>query len=229
VSLDEKGRGVADDEPHQGGNPVPLPASLTRLPAGIPAVDKVRLDGIRFGLLTADLAYRRLVAVLEETSRSMPAPPDAVPGSRSPLFTAVILDAWSVVDSLNRLGQLLKELPRPYKTTPLGKLRLLTSPDLNDVRDMSQHLNENLKSLVDADAPVWGTVSWIWATAESLGNPDLNEAWAYSMTPGSVRNELAMDGSQMPTGYGVGIQHVMLESVRPKRSKVSPVSGPRLI
>jgi len=63
------------------------------------------IEGIRFSIETADLAYRRLRDTLIVLGTQETADPD------SPSTASAMLDAWSIIDSLHRLRGLMRNMP----------------------------------------------------------------------------------------------------------------------
>jgi hypothetical protein len=74
----------------------------------------------------------------------------------------VFEDAWSIVDSLHRLRELLDSFPNLQKRSMTYKVfRRVTEP-VEALRNHAQHLRGQLSNPELGHLPVWGTVSWLW-------------------------------------------------------------------
>ena len=80
---------------------------LLRLPPGINSKQLVFLDGIRHAVEITDLAYSRLESTLTWLVMNTH---DSAPEKQT--YTSAFLDAWAVVDAIDRFRLLWKELPR---------------------------------------------------------------------------------------------------------------------
>jgi hypothetical protein len=65
------------------------------------------LDGIRYAIAMADLSYNRLTHTLAAAFQE----PETCPNTFR-IATAAFLDAWSMIDSVHRLGKLKPPIPR---------------------------------------------------------------------------------------------------------------------
>ena len=84
---------------------IPDDSPIRRLPDDFSREQALIFDGIRYAAEMADLAYWRLFDLLEEMSFL---PSDQLTTRQ---IAAAMLDVWSIVDSVNRLRDLLKEVP----------------------------------------------------------------------------------------------------------------------
>jgi hypothetical protein len=134
---------------------------LLRIPNALDRRQLLYLDGIRYAIAMADLAYRRLYDVLLAESHRFAREEAAPAGQSGQTITSVLLDAWMMVDSVNRLRQLLDEMPGlKKKQTPLLAFRAATNV-VPDLRNAVQHLRGEFSKLVAANQPVWGAVTWL--------------------------------------------------------------------
>lgn len=86
---------------------------LRQLRDGLSPIQRVAIDGVRYALEMAALSHWRLRHSLDLKSATLEEPlePD--------FHTAIFLDAWSTVDSLHRLHQLLPPaLPEACRDIP---------------------------------------------------------------------------------------------------------------
>lgn len=132
------------------------------VPKGLNARERLTLDAIRYsGQMTA-LTFERLRAAASEYSKrniDQIEQPDE-------LRIAILADAWSTVDMLNRLRVLIRTYPAPgFDELPLVRTFIKRSEPIETVRNRFQHLSEQLtgrKELVPAAAVVLGQVSWLF-------------------------------------------------------------------
>jgi hypothetical protein len=81
--------------------------------------------------------------------------------------TLALVDAWSVVDNLWRLHNVLRRFPG-MKKSPQLEVHLRAIAAVEDLRHGIQHLDENLKTLATGQQPVLGSLSWLWTPDEPL-------------------------------------------------------------
>jgi hypothetical protein len=136
---------------------------FTRLPDSIDRVELRFLDAIRFGVESADLSYKRLfrqlldVAKLDSEAR--------IPASA---YTEVMADAWSVVDAMHRLKELLERTPK-----------LKGAGALNELRNSFHHAREDFLALAANHTAVWGIVAWCVPISANHGR-------VFNMVPGTL-------------------------------------------
>lgn len=132
---------------------------LRRLPPGLNRTQSVFLDGIRHSAEIAWLAYVRLentlTWVVDNTDAS---PPD---GSA---YTAAFMDAWSVVDSIDRFRMLWRMLPGVVHTSPpnseLNSFEAISQP-IRRLRNVTDHLAQRAEYVAASGHPVLGLLTWI--------------------------------------------------------------------
>ena len=125
----------------------------------------------------ADLAYVRLQSALLELTTGFRKQCDPI----RPEVSAV-LDAWSIVDSLHRLAGLLQQMPRlaGRQHSPNYRNFEERAEEIEALRHMVQHLNNEIQTLVDREWPVWGSLSWVTPLADG------QTFVACSLVPGRV-------------------------------------------
>jgi hypothetical protein len=151
---------------------------LKRLPDGLDQRQRMLIDGIRYSIGMAELAYIRLQAMLFYIS--------AQGNTSSANFASVFADVWLIVDAVSRLRRLVNALPGgdTHETTQLfcrdtDILRLL--------RNRVQHMDERVADLVNLQEPAWGYITWV-----SFLNVSSNElpqsGKTHVLASGSMRN-----------------------------------------
>jgi hypothetical protein len=132
-------------------------SSLRRLPAQMGRKQTLYFDAIRYSIEMADLAHSRLRQTLYELSQREP--------KSKPLnFTPALLDAWSIVDSISRLRGLLLQTPGLKQNASGLQLFSNRTAVIDDLRNIVQHLNQQITKTVNQNLPVWGVLSWFTMT-----------------------------------------------------------------
>ncbi len=116
------------------------------------------VQGVRIAVEMAQLSSTRLRDVLEATSVEGKYPGDAWPAQSASVF----LDAWSLVDSIHRLRELLRAFPNMSKRGGLLKVFLQATSGVRTLRNHVQHLGGDLVNRDLGHLPVWGIIGWIW-------------------------------------------------------------------
>ena len=138
---------IADDSP------------LRVLPRDLDFRQRMYLDGIRYSIDMAALASERLEQALAEVSRTFESDAKVPTGS----FTAVFLDAWSIVDSVNRLRVLIDKMPRMRRSAQL-RVWMKRLAFFEGLRNSVQHLPGEIQVHAEKGESVWGSLAWIWWT-----------------------------------------------------------------
>jgi len=125
---------------------------LRRPPAEFSRRQVLILDGIRYAAEMAHVAHERLSAHLQGIAAS--------PGEPRVRDTAAaMLDAWSIVDSAHRFGDLVGSLPG-LPNSPWRRLLRQRTVDVAELRDRVQHQLGEIDSLVSNGGQLWGYLSW---------------------------------------------------------------------
>lgn len=135
-----------------------------RLPAKLDHVELRFLDGIRFGIETADLSFRRLYELLVEVTERA-ASRSEIPAA---IYPAAIADAWAAIDSMHRLKELLERTPQLKKNTPEVALFARAAEELNELRNSFHHAREDFHRLSPRETAIWGVVSWCVPAGEHI-------------------------------------------------------------
>ena len=90
-------------------------------------------------------------------------------------------NAWSIVDSVNRLRDLLREAPG-VRHESWWELFMRRTKDIDSLRNDIQHQTDKarLKALVASAGQIWGFLSWA-----EIRNERYTGVW-YLMSPGAV-------------------------------------------
>ena len=131
-------------------------------PEFLPRRQALYLDAIEESLRMASLAYERLQESLAAKMSSYESASASLPRSdeMSRLDSAILLDAWSLVDVLNRLRVLVESMPGLKKSSPGVKSFLHSLGQIEDLRNAVQHLYGQVHKIVDTGHPIWGSLSW---------------------------------------------------------------------
>ena len=151
---------------------------LRRLPEGLNSKQTLFFDGIRHAAEIMSLAYSRLTATLTRIALSDSDRPDY-----SSDITSSFLDAWSLVDAVDRFRALWKALPnaRPAQL-PVGAKSIdeVTQPFRN-LRNVADHLAQRADFVVSKNGTALGSLSWFTGTRQ---HP--LEGWLCAAVPGSA-------------------------------------------
>lgn len=121
------------------------------------------LDGIRVAVEMADMAYQRLKETLGRAT---------IENSQTDRFRLVsicLLDAWSIVDSINRLRNLLKQLPGFKADASSLRMFLRQTEGIWGLRNLGQHLDGRIAGLVAKGLTVWGVLTWLMLVDAQTG------------------------------------------------------------
>lgn len=96
--------------------------------------------------------------------------------------THILLYAWTVVDSIHRFISLLAMTPGLKKSTAVD-LILRQGDDISKLRNHIQHMNNAAAEIDVSGYPVWGYLSWLYATSEMY---DAKEVHSLLFVPGRL-------------------------------------------
>ena len=127
------------------------------LAAPFDAKETVLFDGIRHAAEICWFAFSRLDATLGwlvDTSTDDPL--------RSQMTTAAYMDAWSLVDAIDRFRSLWAIVPRdqPTKTPDIISFEELSAP-VRRLRNVTDHLAQRIDYVAAHGNPVMGLLTWI--------------------------------------------------------------------
>ncbi len=178
---------------------------LRRIPAALDRRQAMFIDGIRYSVEMIDLAYVRLCDSLFRIASQFEN--DKSQSDLPATFAAPFIDAWSIVDSIHRLRELLEQLPnaKRSKSPPYNLFRRKTAL-VTELRNIIQHLRKDLTIFAENDWPAYGVLDWL-----SVIDPQQGIVKACVMVSGKVRS-----GSfpvRNPVGLTIqgSIDHVTLQ------------------
>lgn len=156
------------------------------------------LDGIELTIKMVELAYKRLEFCAIESS-----PFEGYPREfEAPLF----LDAWSFIDSVNRLRLLVTNTPG-LKRTPAVMVFLKVADETGKFRNYVQHLPGEVNELAGTGAPIWGSIGWWFMTPEMKGK---GKAMARLIIPGRLAKGNGIGMLQVPGTIRAVVDHIQL-------------------
>ena len=128
-------------------------------------IDKVPLfyDGIYYSVKMARTAYNSLVERLCTLANSQYKEDKEIPY----LAELAVTEAWSIVDSLFRLYQLLNHTPGLKQNAPELVLFYRKIKPIEDLRHSIQHLDEYLEQYSRDEIPAWGRLTWVCPTSQT--------------------------------------------------------------
>ena len=158
---------------------IPKDSVLRRLPAGMDRRQVLFLDGIRHAGEIAALAHQRLRVTLTKIASDQPAGEQA-----DALYTSAFLDAWALVDVIDRFRTLWDQLPgRPSVGPGKGGLGFNEiSRPVRSLRNVADHLAQRADYVVSRRGSALGVLSWC-----TVLHSDAKEAFLCTILPGSLK------------------------------------------
>lgn len=147
---------------------------LRRIPVNIPTKQILYFDGIRYSVETIDLAFGRLGCTLEKIV--------ALPGGADelgPYIVEAMSDAWTIVDSIHRLRQLVRHVPGLKQKLPEVQLFLRRTSSIEDLRNFVQHFATEIHEFVEKRMALCGVLMW------APINDATENAATYTIAPGT--------------------------------------------
>ncbi len=151
---------------------------LRRLPPMCNRKQALFFDGIRHAVEIIDLAYFRLQATLTDIALSNPSE-----ATQTNLFTAAFLDAWALVDSIDRfraLWDLMPNVKRSANAPDTKSFKGLSQP-VRNLRNVADHLAKRADYIVAHKGTALGELSWYTAL-----NPQGTEGLSCIIVPGTI-------------------------------------------
>lgn len=165
---------------------------LLAIPHDIDPKQSVFFDGIRLTAEMIEVAHIRLAASLTEIARPMlivGGPDRERPGGLATSEVAkVLVDVWSLVNSIDRFRGLVRLFPGAEVHYPDGRdgdvLRQLQP--IRDLRNAAQHVAERSDLIVSQQSQSLGEISWV--TAFEDGRGEIQTFLTCHLAPGVVRS-----------------------------------------
>lgn len=152
---------------------------LRRIPVTIEPKQALFIDGIRHAVEMIDLAYSRLRENLSNLALN---PPKS--GTLPKLVPYVFLDAWAMVDAIDRFRMLYSQMPGiSFGESEPGIITLkdATKP-FRELRNVADHLSQRADFVVSQGGAALGTLTWL--TGFEINPPTL---WFCTLRPGTIR------------------------------------------
>ena len=152
---------------------------LRRLPAELNPKQALFLDGIRHAVEIADLAHKRLRETLTHIATVDPNDLDL-----QTCTTHAFLDAWAMVDAIDRFRMLWQQLPNatPAELPPGAEPFKEVSQPFRHLRNVADHLSQRADFVVSKGGAALGTLTWF--TGIDLTPP---RGWMCTLRPGTIR------------------------------------------
>lgn len=164
---------------------------LRRLPVGLDRKQSLLLDGIRHAAEIATLAYERLLQSLTVIAQGPEG--DVGTAEDAQRGTAAYLDAWAIVDAIDRLRTLVRLLPSASEEAKARRSELeLQLQDVRAVRNVADHLAQRLDHVVAHGGAALGVLTWTTLTEGLAGRYVV-------LLPGSLHGQLKAEVSN-PAG-----------------------------
>ncbi len=121
---------------------------------------ELSLDGIETSLVMTRICYSRLHHDIVQYCRLG----NQIESSFD-FQNQILLDSWSLVDTINRLRILVSQTPG-LKRNSLVVLFQKATENIEILRDVVQHINGEIPKVEDTGWPLWGSLSWIYVSPE---------------------------------------------------------------
>jgi hypothetical protein len=180
---------------------------LRRIPTALERRQALFVEGIRYSIDMAEVAYNRLRATLIVMGSMK------TPDAENPDHISAMLDAWSIVDSLNRLRRLVENLPgsKGKMKSPVYRLFLAATEKIPELRNTVQHLDTAIQEGTDdLNWAVWGSLSW------GMIDPEKNQVVTCMFLAG-----IAMGSRPMVNPINRKLWHLPVDSVTVERGGVA--------
>ena len=159
------------------------------------------VDGIRYAIEMADIAYVRLANSLLQYSVGVEAEAPAKPS-----HAALFLDAWSIVDSVHRLRELVQQMPGVKKNSPGIQSFLRSTEKVEQMRHIAQHLRREVDALEQRHQPVHGILNWIYVL-----NAEQNIFQCCAIAAGKLRDDaISRFATPMDRTFRANLDHIEL-------------------
>ena len=152
---------------------------LRRLPPGLDQKQVVYLEGIRHCAEIVWLAYCRLEKAL---TMLVDKPGDASPEADD--YTEAFMDAWTVVDAIDRFRQLWSMFPgMQFADCTVTRPSFADiSQEVRGLRNVTDHIAQRADHISASGNPVLGLLTWLTISATS---PD--QAYSCLLAPGTTK------------------------------------------
>ena len=169
---------------------------LRNIPASLNRKQALFLDGMRHAAEICDFSYQRLKLTLTEIALAVDHP--------KLLTTSAFVDAWAIVDALDRFRMLWKLQPNATFIAPTPPQRTIDQEfaDVRKVRNVSDHLAQRADAIVAVNGSALGELSWI-----TVIDAQKHECASCVIVPGAAKSGTYKypnprgETIEMPSGY----------------------------
>ncbi|MEI6848152.1 MAG: hypothetical protein WCK32_09020 [Chlorobiaceae bacterium] len=154
---------------------------LRRIPVTVEPKQALFLDGIRHAVEIIDIAYSRLRKTLTGITLA-----PSISANLPKIAPHAFLDAWAMVDSVDRFRMLYRQMPGINFSSPtpdIEPLITVTKP-FRDLRNVADHLAQRADFVVAHGGAALGTLTWL--TGFKLDPPTI---WFCTLRPGTIRTK----------------------------------------
>lgn len=158
---------------------------LRRIPVNVTPKQALFFDGIRHAVEVMDVAFKRLRDALTRLALNDPTSEDL------PLICAgVFLDAWAMVDAIDRFRMLYSTTPGMSFGPPRDGVQPLREvlQVFRDLRNIGDHLSQRADRVLSQGGGALGELTWL--TGASLSPKVI--AWHCTLRPGTLRSKPAL-------------------------------------
>ena len=189
---------------------------LRRVPVAIEPKQALFIDGIRHSVEIIEFAYSRLCNTLTQLALQPP-----TSESLPEVSTIAFLDAWAIVDAIDRFRMLYQQMPGISFGAPEDGVKTLTevTQPFRDLRNVADHLAQRADFVVANGGAALGVLSWM--TGFKINPLTL---WFCTLRPGTIhahpefRKESIITTVDWPTDYiclAAGGYEGNLSAIRP--------------
>ena len=153
---------------------------LRRIPVVIEPKTAMFIDGIRHAIEIADFAYERLSATLTALA-TKPTTPDDL----RLMSTTAFLDAWAIVDSIDRFRMLYQQFPGISFGSPTPGVMTLAEvcEPVRMLRNVADHIAQRAEFIVaKGDGAALGVLTWVTGIRDAPF-----DAYLCMLRPGTLR------------------------------------------
>jgi hypothetical protein len=180
---------------------VPMDSPLRRIPTTVERRDVLFLDGIRYCFEAFELTSLRLAHGLHSMGqRDDTSPP------LGPKIVEVTTDAWTMIDVVHRLRELLQQVPKLKKNEPELQLFIRKTESIEDLRHYFQHFRTEIDLFAERGMPLWGTLSWIFDKGDSEAPAN------HLLIPGTFFKDVRAMGCTFDTHENRYVERVVLHA-----------------
>lgn len=178
---------------------------LRRIPINVTPKQAVFLDGIRHSIEVMDVGFGRLRIGLTKVALEPPHPHDL------PLVGAgLFLDAWAVVDAIDRFRQFYSRFPGMKRSAASDQIPSLSESlqTFRNLRNVGDHVVDRADAVVAKGGAALGELTWLTG-AQIL--PEVI-AWHCVLRPGTLRSEPALPSMPLETTLDWPTDYICLKA-----------------